>query len=101
VHSRCFPLGRRAIPVSTRTAGFHLTLHGRDVLFANAHKGPLGKVPSFRQAALAQNCQPVVHVGGGFRKSFTNFTTGNGYSFGGKYLELISNERFRYTDKCR
>jgi hypothetical protein len=61
---------------------------------------PVGKVPVYRQAALAQNCQPVVHVGGGFRKSFTNFTTGNGYSFGGEYLELISNERFRDTDKC-
>lgn len=38
-------------------------------------------------------------VGGTFRMSFTNFTTGNGHSFGGEYLELIANERIRYTDK--
>jgi uncharacterized protein YndB with AHSA1/START domain len=31
--------------------------------------------------------------------SFTNFTTGNGHSFGGTYLELAPNERVRYTDK--
>ena len=38
-------------------------------------------------------------VGGGHRMSFTNFTTGNSHSFGGKYLELLPNERIRYTDK--
>jgi len=38
-------------------------------------------------------------VGGGHRMSFTNFTTGNSHSFGGKYLELSPNERIRYTDK--
>jgi uncharacterized protein YndB with AHSA1/START domain len=38
-------------------------------------------------------------VGGGFRMSFHNFTTGNGHSFGGEYLELVPNERLRYTDK--
>ena len=37
-------------------------------------------------------------VGGGHRMSFTNFTTGNSHSFGGKYLELLPNERIRYTD---
>ena len=38
-------------------------------------------------------------VGGGYKMSFTNFTTGNSHSFGGKYLELVPNERLRYTDK--
>ncbi len=38
-------------------------------------------------------------VGGTFKMSFTNFTTGHGHSFGGKYLELVPNERLRYTDK--
>ena len=38
-------------------------------------------------------------VGGTFRMSFRNFTTGNGHSFGGEYLELVPNERLRYTDK--
>ena len=38
-------------------------------------------------------------VGGTFRMSFANFTTGNGHSFGGEYLEIIPNERLRYSDK--
>ena len=38
-------------------------------------------------------------VGGTFRMSFTNFTTGNSHSFGGKFLELKPNELIRYTDK--
>ena len=38
-------------------------------------------------------------VGGGFRMSFTNFTTGKSHSFGGTYLELVPYERLRYTDK--
>jgi len=38
-------------------------------------------------------------VGGGFRMSFTNFTTGNSHSFGGEYLELVPHERIRYTDR--
>lgn len=37
-------------------------------------------------------------VGGAFRMSFRNFTTGNSHSFGGKYLELMPGERLRYTD---
>src|SRR3954470_14301941 len=38
-------------------------------------------------------------VGGTFKMSFRNFTNGNGHSFGGKYVELVPNERIRYTDK--
>ena len=38
-------------------------------------------------------------VGGGFHMSFTNFTTGQAHSFGGEYLELVPNERLRYTDR--
>ena len=38
-------------------------------------------------------------VGGSFRMSFHNFSSGNGHSFGGEYLELVPNERIRYTDR--
>jgi len=38
-------------------------------------------------------------VRGTFRMSFTNFTTGNGHAFGGEYLEIVPNERIRYTDR--
>lgn len=37
-------------------------------------------------------------VGGTYRMSFTNFTTGASHSFGGTYLELVPNERIRHTD---
>lgn len=43
--------------------------------------------------------QMEARVGGRFRMSFTNFTTGHGHSFGGEYLELVPGERLRYTDK--
>jgi uncharacterized protein YndB with AHSA1/START domain len=39
-----------------------------------------------------------VKVGGTFKMSFTNFSTGKSHSFGGKYLELQPNKRIRYTD---
>ena len=38
-------------------------------------------------------------VGGTYKMSFTNFTTGKSHSFGGKYVELKPNELIRYTDK--
>ena len=37
-------------------------------------------------------------VGGTYRMSFTNFGTGHGHSFGGKFLELVPGERIRHTD---
>jgi uncharacterized protein YndB with AHSA1/START domain len=37
-------------------------------------------------------------VGGTFKMSFRNFTSGNRHAFGGKYLEVVPNERLRYTD---
>lgn len=61
------------------------------------------------QDALAQWLPPngftgKVHsmdarVGGRFKMSFTNFTTGASMGFGGEFLELAPNERLRYTDK--
>jgi uncharacterized protein YndB with AHSA1/START domain len=38
-------------------------------------------------------------VGGTYKMSFTNFTTGKSHFFGGSYLELKPNERIRHTDK--
>ena len=37
-------------------------------------------------------------VGGTYRMSFKNFSTGHSHSFGGKYLELVPNQRIRHTD---
>jgi uncharacterized protein YndB with AHSA1/START domain len=38
-------------------------------------------------------------VGGSYKMSFTNFTTGSSHSFGGEFLELVPGERIRYTDR--
>ncbi len=38
-------------------------------------------------------------VGGTYKMSFTNFTTGKSHSFGGTYLELVPHQRIRYTDR--
>lgn len=37
-------------------------------------------------------------VGGSYRMTFRNFTTGQGHSFGGEYIELVANKRLRYSD---
>jgi uncharacterized protein YndB with AHSA1/START domain len=38
-------------------------------------------------------------VGGSYKMSFTNFSTGSSHSFGGEYVELVPNERIRHTDR--
>ena len=38
-------------------------------------------------------------VGGRYRMSFTNFSTGSSHAFGGEFLEIVENERLRYSDK--
>jgi uncharacterized protein YndB with AHSA1/START domain len=38
-------------------------------------------------------------VGGTYKMSFTNFTTGKSHAFGGQFVELVPNERIRYTDR--
>jgi uncharacterized protein YndB with AHSA1/START domain len=38
-------------------------------------------------------------VGGTYKMSFTNFTTGSSHSFGGEYVEMVPGEKLRYTDK--
>lgn len=38
-------------------------------------------------------------IGGTYKMSFTNFSSGKSHSFGGKYLELVPNEKIRYSDQ--
>ncbi|MBN9557441.1 MAG: SRPBCC family protein [Alphaproteobacteria bacterium] len=47
-------------------------------------------------ACTVHHHEPVTD--GTYKMSFRNFTTGNSHSFGGKYVELVPNERLRYTD---
>src|SRR5689334_12992592 len=48
---------------------------------------------------IAKVHQADARVGGTYKMSFTNFTTGNSHSFGGKYIDLVPNEVVRYTDQ--
>jgi uncharacterized protein YndB with AHSA1/START domain len=48
---------------------------------------------------VCQVHQMEARVGGSFRMSFINFGSGNRHSFGGEYLELVPDERIRYTDR--
>lgn len=48
---------------------------------------------------ICQVHQMDFKVGGQFKMSFINFSTGNGHSFGGEYLEIKPNELIKYSDK--
>jgi uncharacterized protein YndB with AHSA1/START domain len=64
--------------------------------FVEAHA--LAKwLPPHGFTCTVHHLEPV--VGGTFKMSFRNFSTGSGHSFGGEYLELKPNARIRYTDR--
>ncbi len=54
-------------------------------------------IPPYGFTCTVQHLE--ARTGGTFKMSFRNFSSGNGHSFGGEYLELVPNERIRYTDK--
>lgn len=54
-------------------------------------------IPPFGFTCKVHHMQ--AEVGGTFRMSFHNFSSGQGHSFGGTYLELVPNQRIRYTDR--
>ena len=54
-------------------------------------------VPPYGFVCVVHNLE--VKVGGDYKMSFINFSTGNGHSFGGTYLEIKPNEFLKYTDK--
>ena len=54
-------------------------------------------IPPYGYLCVAQ--QMDFKAGGNYKMTFTNFSTGNGHSFGGKYLEIKPNEFLKYTDK--
>jgi uncharacterized protein YndB with AHSA1/START domain len=54
-------------------------------------------LPPYGFTCTVHEMNPV--VGGTFRMSFTNFSSGNGHSFGGEYIELVPSEKIVYTDR--
>ncbi len=54
-------------------------------------------LPPFGFTCKVHHLEP--RVGGTFKMSFSNFNSGSGHTFGGEYLELVPNEKLRYSDK--
>ena len=86
--------------MSDRTVRLHRVLRAKPekVYRAFLEAGAMAKwLPPYGFTCTVHHMD--ARVGGTFRMSFHNFTTGDGHSFGGEYLELVPNERLRYTDK--
>lgn len=85
---------------SSRTVRLHRVLRTSPAKVYRAFLEPdaMAKwLPPYGFTCKVHHMEPT--VGGGFRMSFHNFSTGNGLSFSGEYLELVPNERLRYTDR--
>ena len=86
--------------MATGTVKLHRVLRGKPERVYRAFLEPdaLPKwLPPYGFTCTVHEMQ--ARVGGRFRMSFRNFSTGRGHSFGGEYLELVPNERIRYSDK--
>ncbi|MGA9826865.1 MAG: SRPBCC family protein [Rhodanobacteraceae bacterium] len=86
--------------MSERTVRLHRVLRAKPekVYRAFLEPGAMAKwIPPYGFTCTVHHME--ARVGGTFRMSFHNFSSGNGHSFGGEYLELVPNERLRYTDK--
>ena len=86
--------------MSDRTVRLHRVLRSKPekVYRAFLEASALAKwLPPYGYTCTVHHME--ARVGGAFRMSFHNFSSGNGHSFGGEYIELVPNERIRYTDK--
>ena len=86
--------------MSDRTVRLHRVLRStpEKVYRAFLEAGAMAKwIPPYGFTCTVHHMD--ARVGGTFRMSFHNFSTGSGHSFGGEYIELVPNERIRYTDR--
>jgi uncharacterized protein YndB with AHSA1/START domain len=86
--------------MSDRTVRLHRVLRAKPekVYRAFVEAGAMAKwIPPYGFTCEVHHMEP--RVGGTFRMTFRNFSSGSGHSFGGEYVELIPNERIRYTDR--
>ena len=86
--------------MSSRAVRLHRVLRAKPekVYRAFIEAGALAKwLPPYGFTCTVHHLE--ARVGGTFKMSFHNFSTGNGHSFGGEYLELVPGKRIRYTDK--
>lgn len=86
--------------MSTRTVRLHRVLKATPERLYRAFIDPDAMVkwmPPRGFTDKVHHIEPA--VGGTYKMSFTNFTTGSSHSFGGRYLEVVPNERIRHTDR--
>jgi len=86
--------------MSTGTVRLHRVLRAKPERVYRAFTDPdaMAKwLPPYGFTCKVHHLDP--RVGGTYKMSFTNFTTGKSHSFGGTYLEMKPHERLRYTDK--
>jgi len=86
--------------MSTRSVHLHRVIRAQpEKLFrAFTEADGLAKwLPPYGFTCTVHHLEAV--VGGTFKMSFRNFSTGNSHAFGGEYLELVPNKLIRYTDK--
>ena len=86
--------------MKTNSVSLHRVLTASPEKVFRAFSDPLAHaswIPPY--GFLCQVHQMDFKVGGHFKMSFINFSTGNGHSFGGEYLEIKPNELIRYSDK--
>lgn len=91
---------RKTMPDNLNTVRFHRVLRAKPerVYRAFLDADALAKwLPPNGFTAKVHHLEPK--VGGTYKMSFSNFTTGTSHSFGGTYLELKPHERIRYSDK--
>jgi len=83
-----------------RTVRLHRVLRAPPERVYRAFLDPAAMVKWFPPHGFTGEVHEIdPRVGGGYRMSFTNFTTGNAHSFRGSYQELVPNQRLRYTDR--
>jgi uncharacterized protein YndB with AHSA1/START domain len=86
--------------MSTNTVRLHRVLHSKPERVYRAFLDPdaMAKwLPPNGFTGKVHQIDPK--IGGTYKMSFTNFSTGHSHSFGGKFLELVPNERIRHTDR--
>ncbi len=97
---RALEFVKEGLHVSTGTVRLHrvLSAPAERVYRAFLDADALAKwLPPHGFTCRVHHLEP--RVGGTYRMTFTNFSSGNGHSFGGEFVELVPNQRIRHTDR--
>jgi uncharacterized protein YndB with AHSA1/START domain len=85
---------------NTNTIRLHRVLHAKPERVYRAFLDPAAKCKWMPPNGFTGTIHHMdAKVGGTYKMSFTNFSSGNQHSFGGTFVELVPNERIRYADR--